>query len=66
MIVAPVGQYHWTGIQAGLRYPDKILTANGKQIEGLGDLNRIIVKINTGTPIEYEVSREGKILISIT
>ena len=29
MVVAPIGQYHWSGTQAGLKYPDKILpTAN--------------------------------------
>ena len=29
MSLASTGQYHWTGTQAGIKYPDKILKANG-------------------------------------
>ena len=55
--VAPVGQYHWTGTQAGLKYPDKILKADGKPIESIKDLEKTVKDAGTGEPIVYTVER---------
>jgi len=30
MVVATVGQYHWTGPDAGVQNPDRIVSANGR------------------------------------
>ncbi len=57
--VAPVGQYHWTGIQAGLKYPDKILSANGKGVPTVKGLERIVAETALGAGIIYEVDRGG-------
>ena len=61
MVVAPVGQYHWTGTQGGLRYPDKILTANGKAVSSMKELEAILDTVQHGQSIHYRVEREGRI-----
>ena len=55
--VAPIGQYHWTGTQAGLRYPDKILSADGKPLASIKDLKKTVKDAGIGAPILYTVKR---------
>jgi len=59
MVVAPVGLYHWTGNQVDLKYPDKILAANGTAISSKTELERILNRSYIGTPIVYKVARGG-------
>ena len=59
MMAAPVGQYHWTGTRAGLKYPDKIISANGSEVRNIKELEKIISKSLVGVPIIYEVERGG-------
>jgi class 3 adenylate cyclase len=62
MVVGYFKQYYWTGTQAGLRYPDKILKANNKNISSMKDLEEVVANTNIGDPIRYSVEREGKII----
>jgi len=61
MVVAPVGQYHWTGTRGGLRYPDKILTANGKAVSSMKELEDVLDTVQYDESIIYTVEREGRI-----
>ncbi len=65
MVVGYIGQYHWTGTQAGLKYPDKILRANGKEVSSAKVLEEIVLNTKVGTPIQYQVKREAEV-ISVT
>lgn len=60
MVVGNVGQYHWTGTQAALKYPDKIVTANGVAVASMQDLDRVIQRAPVGSPVRYTVERYGQ------
>ncbi len=62
MVVGYIGQYYWTGTQAGLKYPDKILKANNIAISSTDDIDKIIINKNIGDPVTYSVERGGKII----
>ena len=62
MVVGYYKQHYWTGTEAGLRYPDKILKANNKSISSIKDLEEVITNANIGEAIRYSVEREGKII----
>lgn len=62
IIFTNVGQSQWTGIRAGLRYPDKILKANDKPISSLKDLQDIINKSGVGEQIRYSLDRAGQVI----
>src|SRR4030066_1916783 len=67
MVLGDVGQYYWTGTQAGLKYPDKILRADGRDIRTIIDLESVLGEKNVGDPVVYAVEKDGKTLeISIT
>jgi serine phosphatase RsbU (regulator of sigma subunit) len=59
MAVAPVARYHWSGNVAGLKYPDKILSANGEAVSSKTELERVIGRTHVGVPVIYEVERGG-------
>ncbi len=61
MLVAPIGQYHWTGTQAGMKYPDKILTANGQKIASIKELDSVLNSVTVGDPVTYTVKRGADI-----
>jgi len=65
MVVAPEGRYHWTGVKAGLKYPDKILEANEIRLSSSLDLGEIISRTPTGDSVTYAVERGGA-LIEVT
>jgi class 3 adenylate cyclase len=56
-----VGRYEWTGTFAGLRYPDRLLEANGVPLKTVQDLDRIVESVDIGTPIIYTVQRRGEV-----
>jgi sigma-B regulation protein RsbU (phosphoserine phosphatase) len=59
MRVAPVGQYHWSGILAGLKYPDKIISANGTEVSSKAEMEAVVEKHYLGVPIIWELERAG-------
>jgi len=61
MILGDVGQYNWTGTKVGLKYPDKILKANGRTISSMKDLEDLLKNTKVGDPITYAVNRHGEI-----
>ena len=65
MAISTIGQYNWTGTQAGLKYPDKILKANGKAISSPRDFEEVIENANIGDPITYSVEK-GKKIFEVT
>jgi serine phosphatase RsbU (regulator of sigma subunit) len=62
MLVAPIGQYNWSGTQAGLKYPEKILSVNGNPVSSPRELEDIIQGKPIGSPIEYRIERKGEVL----
>ena len=62
MVVAPVGQYHWSGTKAGLKYPEKVLTVDGDPVSSPRELEDIIQGKPIGSPIEYRIERKGEVL----
>ena len=61
MVLGNVGQYHWTGTRAGLRFPDEILKANGKVIASMRDLEEVVNNTRIGDAVTYTIEREGKV-----
>src|SRR5207249_1900724 len=61
MVPGNVGQYHWTGTAAGLKYLDKVLRANGAPVASMKDLERIVRAVPVGEPITYTIDRAGQI-----
>jgi class 3 adenylate cyclase len=59
-VVADFGLYHWSGVQAGLRYPDKLISANNRPIVTDADLEDLIQSVPVGTEITYEFDRHGE------
>ena len=64
LVLGNVGQYHWTGIKAGLKFPDKILKANGQTIASMRDLEEVVKSTKIGDIITYSVER-GRTIFEI-
>jgi class 3 adenylate cyclase len=60
LVLGNIGQYHWTGSTAGLRWPDKVVRANGYPVSSMRDLEAVAHRVPIGTPIAYTVEREGQ------
>src|SRR5512141_1377818 len=60
MVVGYVGLRHWTGTEAGLKYPEKILHANGRSISSRKDLEEVLSAAKIGESIRYTVDKGGK------
>ena len=65
MVVSYLGPTHWTGVQAGLKFPDKVLKANGRSLISTRDLEKVIASVPVGGPISYSVQK-GEQLIEVT
>lgn len=63
MVIGNVGRYHWTGTQAGLKYPDKILQVNAKTVASMKDLSRVIHSLPVGQPVAYTVERYEQVRV---
>jgi class 3 adenylate cyclase len=61
LIVTGIGQPQWTGVKAGLRYPDKILQADNKPIRTTRELEKVVRQIPAGRPLTYLVERQGQV-----
>ena len=62
MIPSNFGRPHWTGPEAGLRYPDKILKANDHVLASRTDLLAVLRETAIGEPILYAVERNGEVI----
>lgn len=60
VVVGYAGQYHWTGVQSGLNFPDKIIKANGKVVSTAQDLEEVVQRNSVGSQIKYLIDRNGK------
>jgi class 3 adenylate cyclase len=58
LVLGNVGQYHWTGSHAGLKWPDKIVAANGSPVRSMRELHAVTHGVPVGTPIAYTVERD--------
>src|SRR3990170_6022005 len=59
-VVADFGLFHWSGVRAGLHYPDKLISANGKSIVTGADLHGVIQGTRIGSDITYMFDRDGE------
>lgn len=55
-----LGPSHWTGVQAGLKFPDTLLKANGQIITSRADLDELIAHTRVGDSIRYDIERAGQ------
>jgi sigma-B regulation protein RsbU (phosphoserine phosphatase) len=60
LVFADYGQYHWPGLQAGLRYQDRLISADGKNIAADEDLEPIVQSFRVGTEVTYVFDRKGR------
>lgn len=60
MALSNIGHYSWTGTEAGLSYPDRILTADERQISTIGDLREVVAGKGVGEAVHYRVERSGE------
>jgi sigma-B regulation protein RsbU (phosphoserine phosphatase) len=60
LVFADYGQTHWPGLKAGLRYQDKLISADGKKIEADSDLEQLLQSVGVGTDITYVFERDGR------
>jgi class 3 adenylate cyclase len=60
LAISTVGQYHWTGSQAGLRYPERVVAVDGTPVTTMHALMGIVEAAPEGTPFTYTVERKGE------
>lgn len=60
LVLGNIGQYHWTGSEAGLGWPDKVVGADGQPIASMRDLQATAQRVPVGTPIVYTIERDGE------
>jgi len=62
MMVDRPGPVHWTGSQAGIQFPDTVVTINGHSVQSLKDFDDIIKSLPVGARMTYAVRRAGQSL----
>jgi len=62
MVLAYVGPSHWTGTQAGLKFPDQLLAANGQLLTDSRRLSALVHQTPPGEPIRYTIQRGEQVL----
>jgi class 3 adenylate cyclase len=62
MVIAIDGPSYWTGSQAELKYPDKIISANNQRTISLSDLQAVITAAKPGDFIRYGVERGSRVV----
>jgi len=60
LVVADYGNYDWPGMRAGLRFPDKLISANSQQIVTASDLERVLQSSRIGGEVTYLFERKGE------
>ena len=61
-VIVTTGQYHWTGIQEGIKLLDKILLADDRTIRSMSDLEEVVANKPVGEPVAYSIERKGEII----
>ena len=59
LAVSTVGQYQWTGSEAGLIYPEKVLAVNGRPVATMDELMGMVEAAPAGTPFTYTIKGEA-------
>lgn len=54
------GPSHWTGVQAGVRFPDRILAVNEKPVTTVEEIGAVVRRLPVGTSVTYSIEREGR------
>jgi class 3 adenylate cyclase len=62
MVFGNLGRYDWPGTQAGLKWPDKVVKADGEPISSMRDLSRVIEQVPVGAAIKYQIDRKGQLV----
>jgi class 3 adenylate cyclase len=62
LVVGNIGQAYWSGMKAGLKFPDKILKVNGETISSIADFKAAVRNQKVGRPMLYAIEREGRLL----
>ncbi|MFN3432416.1 MAG: hypothetical protein ACK46X_21010, partial [Candidatus Sericytochromatia bacterium] len=60
--VSPQTDPAWSGPRAGLKAYDYVLSANGRRLARVAELKAIAAAAPAGTPIRYEVWRQGRVV----
>ena len=60
MVIGNVGRYTWTGIGAGLKYPDKVLEVDGRPVGSMAELDEIVLRAQPGRAMRYVLERDGQ------
>jgi len=61
MVVPGVGQYHWSGTQAGLNNLDRVVSVNGTPVSTFAEILAVVMQVPVGTVLEYAIEREGQL-----
>jgi class 3 adenylate cyclase len=59
LVLGNIGQYHWTGSKAGLRWPDQVVAVNGSPVRSMAELQAAVRAAGVGGAVTYTVDREG-------
>lgn len=62
MAISNVGLYDWSGSEAGLRFPDKLLEVDSVAVSSPRQLEEIVRQKAVGTPVIYTVKRDDEIM----
>lgn len=62
LVVGNFGRYEWTGVQAGLRYPDKVRKIDGAAVSSAQEVQVIVQRSPIGAPLRYEIERNGMVI----
>jgi class 3 adenylate cyclase len=62
VITSGAGQYNWSGAGAGLKFPDRVVSANGRELNSSRDLDRIVSTTPVGMPIRYKIDQDGRVV----
>lgn len=57
LVVTNFGRPDWTGPQNDLKFPDRLLEADGRRLTSLRDLKEVVRHTPVGQPIHYGVER---------
>ena len=60
LVASNFGRPGWTGPQGGIRYPDKLIKADGMALNSADDLRKVVEKNLLERSIVYVIEREGR------
>jgi signal transduction histidine kinase len=61
-VVPTVGLSGWTGMEAGVPFHARVLTADGRPMEGSLDLFAYVGTLPVGTPVQYTLEKHGRMV----